>query len=344
LNEGLEPGDRLRKYAQRSLQAGERGATLTHRLLAFSRKQTLRPVVADVNKLLTGMSDLLTRTLSETISVRFELAKNIWSTRVDENQLEAAVLNLAINARDAMPSGGELTLESSDVELDQAYAEREGIRRGEYVMIAVSDTGDGISEDMLDHVFEPFYTTKEVGQGSGLGLSMVFGFLKQSGGHVKIYSEVDRGTTVKLYLPRTLTEYVSELDHSEPIVERGAGQVILVVEDDTALLAVAEEALGELGYVALSATDAAQALELLDAHPEIELLFIDVVLPGGVNGIEFSREALRRRPALKILLTSGYTANAMAHKGALDPGVELMDKPYRKAELGRRMALLLGKN
>jgi len=344
LDEKLENDDIRHAYVEKSLHAVERASSLTQRLLAFSRKQTLSPVIVDVNKLLTGMSDLLTRTLGETVSVRFELATNIWSTLVDEHQLEAAVLNLAINARDAMPSGGDLTLESATVELDQAHAEREGIDPGEYVMIAVSDTGHGIPADMLDHVFEPFYTTKEVGQGSGLGLSMVFGFLKQSDGHAKIYSEVGRGTTVKLYLPRTLTEHVSELDRSEPIVERGTGQVILVVEDDTALLAVAEEALGELGYVALSATNAARALELLDAHPEIELLFTDVVLPGGVNGVELSREALRRRPALKILFTSGYTADAMAHKGALDTGVELMEKPYRKADLSRRMALLLGKN
>ncbi len=211
-------------------------------------------------------------------------------------------------------------------------------------MIALSDTGHGIPEEILGHVFEPFYTTKEVGQGSGLGLSMVFGFLKQSGGHAELYSEVDRGTTAKLLLPRASTRSAGVLDQSEPVVERGTGQVILVVEDDTALLTVGEEALRALGYSVLSATDAEQALEILDTNPEIDLLFTDVVLPGGVSGVELSREVLRRRPELKILFTSGYTANASGHSGALDPGSELIDKPYRKAELGRRIALILGAN
>ena len=342
LEEKLENDDNRHGYVTRSIDAAGRAASLTNRLLAFSRKQALNPVIVDVNKLLTGMSDLLTRTLGETVSDRFKLASNIWSTFVDEHQLEAAVLNLAINARDAMPSGGVLTMESAVVDLDQAYADSEGINPGEYVMITVSDTGHGIPEEILDHVFEPFYTTKKVGQGSGLGLSMVFGFLKQSGGHAEIYSEVDQGTTAMLLLPRTSTEHAGESDQGEPIVERGTGQVILVVEDDTALLAVAEETLGDLGYIVLSATDAEQALELLDANPKIELLFTDVVLPGGVSGIELSREALRRRSELNVLFTSGYTADAIGHSGTLDPGAELMDKPYRKAELDRRLTRLLG--
>jgi PAS domain S-box-containing protein len=324
-------------------RAAERGATLTQRLLAFSRRQALKPEAVDVNRLITGMADLLSRTLGETIEVETVLAGGLWQALVDPNQLENTLLNLAINARDAMPGGGKLTIETANARLDDEYAAlHEEVRPGQYVMMAVSDTGEGMTPDVLERAFEPFFTTKEVGRGSGLGLSMIYGFVKQSGGHVKIYSEPGQGTTVKVYLPR---QAAPDGGRSRPAALRvnpqGQGETILVVEDDRAVCELAMAILANLGYTAIAANDGAAALEVLAEHPDTALLFTDVVLTGSMSGVELAREARRRWPALKVLYTSGYTENAIIHHGRLDEGVELLEKPYRIETLARKLRAVL---
>ncbi|MBT5779178.1 MAG: PAS domain S-box protein, partial [Rhodospirillaceae bacterium] len=283
LDEKMAGGEALHKYLNNAIGAVERAASLTHRLLAFSRNQPLNPVAVDVNKLLSDMSDLMTRTFGKDIAIRFALAPDIPGTWADAHQLESAVLNLALNARDAMPDGGKLTVASTVVELDEAQAAQEAEAAGKYIEISVSDTGQGIAESDVEHVVEPFYTTKEVGQGSGLGLSMVFGFIKQSGGHLHITSQLGEGTRVALYLPIISGAAATARDSDTTAAEaRGAGQIILVVEDDSDLRHFVEQALGELGYRVCSAADAAEALNLLEENPGVELLFSDIVLPGGV--------------------------------------------------------------
>jgi CheY-like chemotaxis protein len=262
----------------------------------------------------------------------------------DENQLENALLNLAVNARDAMPNGGKLTIEAANVALDDAYAATEqDVRAGQYVMIAVSDTGSGMAPDILSKVFEPFFTTKDIGQGTGLGLSMVFGFVKQSGGHVKIYSEIGDGTTVKIYLPRHLaTEDASETAvEAQRVLGGSASETILVVEDEADVRRLAVETLLELGYRVLEAEDGHVALRLLEREPAVRLLFTDVGLPGGLNGRQLADRARERRPDLKVLFTTGYARNAIVHHGRLDPGVELIGKPFQIASLAVKVRELL---
>jgi nitrogen-specific signal transduction histidine kinase len=322
--------------------AADRGAQLTKHLLAFARKQPLRPREIDVNSLILEVGKLLHPTLGEQIEISPKLAHDAWSALVDPNQLTTAVLNLALNARDAMPGGGKLTLETGNVHLDEDYARvNTDVTPGEYVMVAVSDAGTGIPPDLLEKVFDPFFTTKEVGKGTGLGLSMVFGFVKQSGGHIKIYSEEGHGTTVRIYLPRSTGEgeSASGLLSSGPV--EGGSETVLVVEDDTLVRKYVVAQVASLGYATLEAANAADALKIIDAGAEVDLLFTDVIMPGTMNGRQLVDEALKRRPSLQTLFTSGYTENAILHHGRLDEGVLLLAKPYRKPELARMIRVAL---
>jgi PAS domain S-box-containing protein len=323
-------------------EAADRGASLTKHLLAFARKQPLQPREVDVNALMLETAKLLRPTLGEHIQITPLLAPDAWTALVDPNQLSTSVLNLALNARDAMLDGGKLALETSNIHLDESYAEMHNeVTAGDYVMIAVSDTGRGIPAGDLERVFEPFFTTKEVGKGTGLGLSMVFGFVKQSGGHIKIYSEEGHGTTVKLYLPRASGAGLAEGASAAPENVEGGHETILVVEDDAMVRRYVITQVASLGYATLEAGNAAEALQLIDANPTIDLLFTDVIMPGAMNGRQLANEAQRRRPALKTLYTSGYTENAIVHHGRLDPGVLLLAKPYRKSELAKMIRTAL---
>ncbi len=327
-------------------QSARRAATLTRQLLAFARRQPLQPKALDPNRLVAGMSDLLRRALGESVAFETVLAGGIWPISADANQLENAILNLALNARDAMPAGGKLTIETANAHLDEAYAERHAdVAAGQYVMIAVSDTGIGMSSDTIDKAFEPFFTTKANGLGTGLGLSQVYGFVKQSGGHVKLYSELGDGTTVKVYLPRHGTpEVVAETAAAAvPLAGAGGSETILVVEDDEGARAYCVAALGELGYRVLAAADGPSALRLLDAEPAVSLLFTDVGLPGGLNGRQLADAALARRPDLKVLFTTAYARNAIVHQGRLDPGVELLGKPFTFADLAAKVRRVLSR-
>lgn len=332
---------------QRFIAAGLRGASraamLTERLLAFSRRQPLAPEVVSVNKLVAGLSDLLRRTIGEAVAVETVLAGGLWLTFVDGNQLENALINLAVNARDAMPEGGKLTIETANAYLDELYAGMHGeVQPGQYVGVFVTDTGIGMASEVVAQAFEPFFTTKETGQGTGLGLSQVYGFIKQSGGHVKIYSEIGQGTSVKLYLPRYRgpeTVAVESAEIREP--PRGHAESVLIVEDDPDVRDNTVEMVGELGYQVLSAEDGASAVRLLDAHREIRLLFTDVGLPGGMNGRQLADHALRRHPRLKVLFTTGYARNAIVHQGRLDPSVEVVLKPFTYSDLAAKIRRVL---
>jgi PAS domain S-box-containing protein len=324
-------------------EAAERGTQLTRHLLAFARKQPLQPREIDVNRLMLEAAKLLHPTLGQQIEISPKLTADAWSAMVDPTQLTTAILNLALNARDAMPGGGKLTLETRNVYLDEGYASMQSeVAVGNYVMIAVSDTGTGISAANLDKVFDPFFTTKEVGKGTGLGLSMVFGFVKQSGGHVKIYSEEGQGTSVKIYLPRStgLPETAAEAQAASTVV--GGDETVLIVEDDALVRRYVMTQIESLGYATLEAANGAEALTIIDNHGDIDLLFTDVIMPGGMNGRQLVDEALKRRPQLKALFTSGYTENAILHHGRLDAGVLLLAKPYRKPELARMIRVALG--
>ena len=342
---GRRLGDdaRARRYADAAADGARRAALLTQRLLAFSRQQPLQPEAIDPNKLVTGMSSLLRGSLGSDIRLETVLAAGGWRTHADPNQLESVILNLAVNARDAMPDGGRLTIETQNADLDLRYAEAHlGVPAGQYVLIAVTDTGTGMPKEVVAKAFDPFFTTKDVGKGTGLGLSQVYGFVKQSGGHVKIYSEPGQGTTVKVYLPR-LTGPEQDQVAGQPRAEMPFGdaqEVILVVEDEPGVRAFSVEALNELGYRVLDADGAASALRLLDAHPEIKLLFTDVVMPD-MNGRKLADAARQRRPGLRVLFTTGYTRNAVVHNGVLDPGVELIGKPFTIEELAAKVRSVL---
>jgi PAS domain S-box-containing protein len=329
---------RISRALEMARHASERAASLTSRLLAFSRRQPLQPTPTDLNLLVRNMTELLHRSLGEQIEIEGVLSQRLWMAEVDQNQLETAILNLAVNARDAMPSGGKLTIETANTYLDDSYVETDAeVVPGQYVLVSVSDTGTGISKEVLQRVFEPFFTTKELGRGTGLGLSMVYGFVKQSGGHVTIYSEPGRGTSVKLYLPRYTGEEVAPAD--EALGEcPGASddEVILVVEDNDQVRAFSVMALNELGYGVLEAGTADEAIPLLAGDPRIDLLFTDVVLPGD-TGRALAARALELRPGLKILFTTGYARNAIVHHGRLDPGVELLPKPFTFEQLAKHV-------
>jgi signal transduction histidine kinase len=323
-----------RSLAEMIAEAAQRGAALTRQLLAFARRQPLAPQAIDINQQVAAFDPLLRRTLGEHIEIELVRGAGLWPAMVDAAQLQNALLNLCLNARDAMPSGGKLTLETANVALDRAYAEQApDVVPGQYVMLAVSDTGHGIAPEHLARVFEPFFTTKEKGRGTGLGLAMVYGFAKQSGGHVSVYSEPAHGTTVKLYLPRALGDKpVGAPPAPQTSAARGGEETVLVVEDDEAVRLLVCNDLRALGYRVLQAADGREALVVLDAQ-QVDLLFTDVVMPGGLSGRQLADEACRRRPTLRVLYTSGYTENAIVHHGRLDPGVMLLAKPYRRVDL-----------
>jgi signal transduction histidine kinase/DNA-binding NarL/FixJ family response regulator/CHASE3 domain sensor protein len=337
----LEPGSRTSDRLQNALSAVDRGARLTGQLLAFARRQALTPRVIGLGRLLQDMTDMLRRTLGERIELEAVIGGGLWNTMIDQGQLENALLNLAINARDAMPNGGKLTIELANAYLDEVYArENAEVIPGQYVMIAVSDTGEGMPPEAMARAFEPFFTTKPEGQGTGLGLSQVYGFVKQSGGHVKIYSERGLGTTVKLYLPRSkAAPQLTSPTRVEPA--EGGHETVLVVEDDDGVRAAVTDMLNDLGYAVLRAENAEQALELLKEGHHADMLFTDVVIPGPINTREFARLAKEILPSLKVLFTSGYTQNAIVHNGRLDEGVELLSKPYRKDDLARKLRSIL---
>lgn len=333
----------LKRYADRAFIGADRAATLTQRLLAFSRRQPLTPKPLDINRLVPGMSDLLHRTLGETIEVEAVLAPRLWMVEADPNQLENAIINLAINARDAMPDGGKLTIETQNTHLDQSYAaQNPEVSVGQYVVICISDTGTGMDSATATRAIEPFFTTKEVGKGTGLGLSMVYGFVKQSGGHIKIYSELNEGTTIKIYLPRLVGKSDNQEEESGVVsIEAMGDEVILVCEDDEDVRAYSAEVLSELGYKVLEAADGPSALRILAASGPIDLLFTDVVLPGGMTGAVLATEAAKVQPGIKTLFTTGYARNAIVHHGRLDPGIDLITKPFSYADLAAQVRDLL---
>jgi PAS domain S-box-containing protein len=319
-------------------EAADRGAELTGHLLAFARKQPLQPREIDANALMIESEKLLRRTLGEQVEINLRLEDDVWPALIDPSQLTSALLNLAVNARDAMPNGGKLTLETKNVVLDQGYARSNAeVQAGHYVMVAVSDTGDGIPEAIRQKIFEPFFTTKEVGRGTGLGLSMVYGFVKQSGGHIKVYSEEGYGTTFKLYLPRASARAEAIAEASQESVIEGGTETILIVEDDALVRGAVTTRLQNLGYQTLAAANAAEALAIADTGAQFDLLFTDVIMPGSLNGRQLAEEMAKRRPSLKVLFTSGYTENAIIHHGRLDAGVLLLAKPYRNVELARML-------
>jgi len=339
---GSSDAERTARLLGAAQRAAERAAELTRRLLAFSRRQALEPQIVDVNKLVGSMSEMLHRTLGETTVIETVLAAGLWRANVDPNQLESAILNLAVNARDAMPEGGKLTIETGNTYLDDHYATvRSEVKSGQYVMIAVSDTGEGMSGDIMAHAFEPFFTTKPEGKGTGLGLSQVHGFVKQSGGHIELYSEIGQGTTIKIYLPRSLAHGDPQPAEEQPrLAPTPLAETVLVVEDNENVRIFSADALVSLGYRVLEAADADGALHILETHPETNLLFTDVDLPGA-NGRQLANEARRRSPHLKVLYSTGYTRNAIVHHGTLDAGVELLGKPFTVEALGRKLQQML---
>jgi PAS domain S-box-containing protein len=333
---------RLRRAVDQATRGAQRAATLTQQLLAFARRQPLNPKPCDINRLVADMSDLLRRTLGENVAVETVLAGGLWRVDVDEHQLESAMLNLAVNSRDAMPEGGKLTIETANAHLDDSYTGNFAeVAPGQYVVICVSDTGSGMPRDVLARAFDPFFTTKPIGQGTGLGLSQVYGFVKQSNGHIKLYSEPGQGTTAKIYLPRLVDSSI-EAEPERPMVipEGRPEETILVVEDDDDVRIYSTESLRELKFNVLEASNAESALHVLERHPEISLLFTDVGLPGA-NGRELVEAARLRRPELKVLFTTGYARNAIVHQGRLDPGVHLLTKPFTRVQLAARIREVL---
>ncbi len=332
----------LERPLRNALMGGQRAAQLTQRLLAFSRRQPLSPRPVDANRLIAGMSDLLRRSLGEKIDIETVGGAGLWRTEVDAAELEAAILNLAINARDAMPDGGKLTIETTNTHLDADYARTlDGVPAGQYVLISVTDTGEGMTPDVMEHAVEPFFTTKKEGQGTGLGLSQVYGFVRQSGGHLKIYSEKGEGSTVKIYLPRRVPDDADSEAPTQPRPNGGAGEAILVVEDDEGVRSYTGEILHELGYRVLVAPDAKDALRFIE-QPErhIDLLLTDMVMPG-LNGRQLAEAARAIRPDLPVLFMTGYSRNAIVHQGRLDSGVSLIQKPFGRDALAAKVREVL---
>jgi len=333
--------ERAEQRVQNALAGVSRGTKLAAQLLAFGRRQPLEPKVFNIGRFMQAMDDMLRRALGEEIELETVISGGLWNTLVDPGQLENAILNLAINARDAMGGRGRLTLEAGNASLDDEYARvNEDVRAGQYVMVAVTDTGCGMSREVMERVFEPFFSTKPEGKGTGLGLSMVYGLVKQSGGHVKIYSEPGEGTTIKLYLPRSTQaeDLLTEPAHA-PV--RGGDETVLVVEDDEEVCQTAVALLTDLGYRVLKAKDAASAFAVVDSGVPIDLLFTDVVMPGAMRSPELARRTRERIPGVAVLFTSGYTENAIVHGGRLDPGVELLSKPYTREALARKVRHVL---
>jgi signal transduction histidine kinase len=331
--------DDTERFIDSAMEGAERAAVLTHRLLAFSRQQPLVPEPVEVNKFVAGMSEMLRRTLGENVHLETVLAGGLWRTHTDTSQLENALLNLAVNARDAMRDSGRLTIETANVYLDDKYATAHSdVPAGQYIMVAVSDSGSGMPPEVLARALDPFFTTKAVGKGTGLGLSQVCGFVRQSGGHVRIYSESGHGTSVKLYLPRFLGtgEPVAKPELSYAVPTGSAEQVVLVVENEERVRQLTAAMMSELGYTVLDADGPASALRVLDAHPEVRLLFTDIVMPD-MNGRQLAEEAQRRSASLKVLYTTGYTRDAIVHNGVLDADVQLISKPFTLEQLANKV-------
>ena len=341
LSKDIAGNVRAEMRVQSALGGVARGSKLASQLLAFARRQPLEPKVVNVGRLIKGMDEMLRRALGGEIEVETVVAGGLWNSLIDPDQFENAVLNLAINGRDAMNGEGRLTIEASNAFLDDEYArQHDELSAGQYVMIAVTDTGTGISPQILERVYEPFFTTKAEDKGTGLGLAMVYGFLKQSGGHVKIYSEVGAGTTVKLYFPRDPASEDTLV--AAPTGEvQGGEETILVVEDDDEVREVAVSMLTDLGYRVVKARDAASALVIVDSGIQIDLIFTDVMMPGALRSPDLARKAKDRLPGVAVLFTSGYTQNAIVHGGRLDPGVELLAKPYTREALARKIRHVL---
>ncbi len=334
--------DRVDRYIDAATVSAQRAAALTSRLLAFGRRQSLDMKAMDVNALVAGMEELLFRTLGEQIELGTDLAPELWAASSDENQLESALLNLCINARDAMPNGGKLIIETTNTRLDERYTrDHPDVTPGDYVVLSVTDTGSGMAPTTMDKVFEPFFTTKPVGQGTGLGLSMVYGFARQSGGHVRIYSEVGQGTTVKLFLTRSLGGEALVAAMPSPETPRGSGETVMVVEDDPSVRMIVTELLSEVGYGVLEATDADTAIPILQSNQRIDLLVSDVGLPG-MNGRQLAEVARQSRPDLKILFITGYAQNAAVRAGFLADGMDMMTKPFAVDALATKIRDILG--
>jgi PAS domain S-box-containing protein len=329
----------LQRAVNNAMRGAQRAASLTQRLLAFSRRQALNPKALDINRFLVGSAEFLNRSLGETIEIETAGAAGLWTVEVDPNQLEVALLNLAINSRDAMPNGGKLTIEAANAILDREYCRSNPeVSPGQYVMLSVSDSGCGMSKEVLGRAFEPFFTTKELGHGTGLGLSQVYGFVKQSGGHIRIYSEVGQGTTVKIYLPRFFgSDADDQLLQGEMLGQGERGETILIVEDDDDLRAYLTDVLRALGYGVATAANAKLALDLLSQENlRFDLMLTDVVMPG-MNGRELARDTKKLRPHLRVLYMTGYSRNAVTHQGRLDPRLDVLQKPITQGDLAARI-------
>ena len=333
------------KYVTAGQGAARRAASLTHRLLAFSRRQTLSPKPLVVNRLMTEFVELVRRSVGPSIQVKTIEAVGLWPTLVDANQLENALLNLCLNSRDAMPNGGRITIETANKWIDDRTARERNLEPGQYITICVSDTGVGIDKETLERVFEPFFTTKPMGQGTGLGLSMVYGFARQSNGHVRIYSEVGKGTMVCMYLPRYHgDEQVEPVNVVAPEPSRASDTVVLVVDDEPTVRMLITDALGDLNYTCIEAVDGPSGLEVLQSDKRVDLLITDVGLPGGLNGRQVADAALALRPKLKVLFITGYAENAALNHGHIGPGMAVLTKPFAISELARRVERMLGRS
>jgi CheY-like chemotaxis protein len=332
----------VERFVEGAIDGARRAADLTKRLLAFSRQQPLAPEPVNPNKMVSNMTELVARTLGGPITVETVLGAGLWQAKVDPAQLESAVLNLCVNARDAMPEGGKLTIETSNAFVDDAFAREFAIQPGQYVLIAVADTGTGMTHDVMARAFDPFYTTKATGKGTGLGLSQVYGFVRQSGGHVKIYSELGVGTTVKIYLPRFYGDAAGPVEPFDvSSAHKGmATELVMVVEDEERVRAVSVEALKDLGYSVLEVSNPVEALRLFETGQKVSLLFTDVVMPE-MSGRELVDKARLLQPDLKALYTTGYTRNAIVHNGVLDAGTSLLTKPFSIDELALKVRKIL---
>ncbi len=343
----LPDADKLVRPLEMAQHAGGSAAKLTHRLLAFSRQQALEPVATNINSLVAGMSDLLRRSVGEEHKIEVVLSAGLWTVHVDRNQLENVLLNLVVNSRDAMPDGGNITIETANAYLDEDYVSRFGdIEAGQYVLLSVTDAGMGIAPELIDRIFEPFFTTKGDGRGTGLGLAMVHGFVKQSGGHVRVYSENNIGATIKIYLPRVHEEVVDTTGRSARSHERSMpraldGETILVVEDNESVRGFVREALSGLGYKVIEAENGDHALKIMATRPQVDLVFTDVVMPGAVNGRKLADMLKVAHPKLPVLFTTGFTRNAIVHNGQLDHDVQLLHKPYAQHQLASKVRSML---
>jgi PAS domain S-box-containing protein len=332
----------LERYITAAQGAASRAASLTHRLLAFARRQTLEPKAVNANKLISGMEELIRRTVGPQIKIETVLAVGLWTCFCDPNQLENAILNLCINGRDAMGEGGTITVETANSWVDARSGADRDMEPGQYVAICVSDTGKGMSDEVIARAFDPFFTTKPVGKGTGLGLSMIYGFARQSNGHARIYSEVGEGTTVKIYLPRYLGEAPDEDENESIDMPRAeAGETVLVVDDEPTVRMLVGDTLSELGYRGIEAADAASGLKVLESDVKIDLLITDVGLPGGMNGKELADEARKHRPDLKVLFITGYAENAAVTNGRLEPGMHVLSKPFPMDHLASRIRSIM---